>query len=338
MRKALAALAHGLTDDLMTGLAKVKLYPDGFGDIQELEALVARVAAYDGRREAPPIEVQWRGPAKVDRLDGSLVRRGDFRSPAADILPPASQTAPLELRLPAGSSEADRPPVVLLLAATGEQGTTFRRSTSLSLLRRGIGIAMLENPFYGARRPPGQTMAVLRTVRDQFAMNTATVDEAQAILAWLRARGHERVGASGYSQGGMMAAFAGALSDFETVIVPRAAGRSAVPIFTENALGRRFAWDKLAEPFGDEAQARQYFAQCLEPVDVGRFDGPLNPRLAIVVGSKHDRFIRPEEVESLHRHWKGAELRWVDAGHLTGALLGAPAHNRAIVEAFDRFQ
>jgi hypothetical protein len=337
MLDALTARAHAWTDDLVTGIGHMKLYPDGFGDLDELRSLVEVVRGYAGATEAPEIEICWSGPARPDRADGASVRRGRFRSPSAELLPEASRWAPVELRLPGGDSDRRDVPVVLLLAATGEQGFGFRRRASRGLLRNGIGVLLLENPFYGARRPPGQTMALLRTVRDQFAMNTATVDEARALLAWLRQQGHVRVGASGYSQGGMMAAFAAALSPFAVAVVPRAAGRSAVPIFTENALVRRFAWSELARPFGGREAARRFFAECLEPVDVGRFPAPVDPSLAIVVGSRHDRFIRPVEVEALHRHWGGAELRWVEAGHLTGALLGMRAHNRAIVEAFARF-
>jgi len=337
VRKKLAALAHGWTDDVATAIGQVKLYPDGFGDFDALQECVDRVKAYTAASAPAPIDIRWHDPPKTDRLDGSLVRRGEFRSPAAALMPEACATAPVEMRLPRGSRIADRPPMVLLLAATGEQGFTFRRRTSTSLLRRGIGVLMLENPYYGARRPAGQMMAVLRTVRDQFAMNTATVDEARALLSWLQREGYERIGASGYSQGGMMAAFASALTPFPVAVVPRAAGRAAMPIFTQNALMRRFAWDKLAEPFGGIEAARRYFASCLEAVDIGRFPAPRNPKLAIVVGSRHDRFVRPEEVEALHRHWDGADLRWVKAGHLTGAVLGAPAHNRAIADAFARF-
>lgn len=331
------ALAHGLADDVVTGLfARPRLYPDGFGDLDALERLVDRVRGYDRAVEPLPLDVRWEGPARAPARDGVLVRPGRFRSPAADILPPASADGRFELWLPPGTGAAERPPVAVLLAATGEEGFGMRRGLARRLAAAGIGALMLENPFYGARRPPGQRMGLLRTVQDQFAMNCATVDEAVALMAWLRARGHARVGASGYSQGGMMAAFAGALSSAAVAVVPRAAGRAAAPIFTENALSRRFAWDRLARPFGDAELARQHFARCLQAVDVGRFAPPIDPSLCVLVAARHDRFVTPDQALALHRHWPGAELRWLAAGHLTGALRTGD-HFGAIACAFDRF-
>jgi dienelactone hydrolase len=329
------ALAHALADDVVTGLlSRPRLYPDGFGDLAALDRLVELVKGYDRARPPATISVRWDGPAQTQR--GVLLRSGRFRSPAADVLPPASQEAYVQLWLPPATREHDRPPVVILLAATGEEGFAMRRGLARRLAAAGIGALLLENPFYGKRRPPGQRLALLRTVQDQFAMNCATVDEAVALLCWLRARGHERVGASGYSQGGMMAAFAGALAPDRVAAIPRAAGRAAGPIFTENALSRRFAWDRLARPFGDVEAARRHFAACLVAVDVGRFAPPIDPRLCVLVAARHDRFVPPEQATALHEHWQGAELRWLDAGHLTGALRGDD-HFRAIVDAFSRF-
>ncbi len=332
LSRRLRAGAHGLTDELLTRvIGGPKLYPDGFGSLDELQTIIAQVRDYDAQRPPPAIELSWDGPRRRARGRG-WVRRGRFQSPGADVLPEESRVAHVEYYEP---QDTDGGRVCLLLAATGEEGYTLRRRLVSELLRNGIGSLLLENPYYGTRRPRGQKLSLLRTVRDQFAMNTATVDEARALLRWLRGRGHAP-GASGYSQGGMMASFAAALSDFPVAAIPRASGRRAAPIFTENALLRRFAWDALAESFGGREPARRFFAESLQPVDVGRFPAPRCPRAAILVGSVHDRYIRPQEVEELHAHWPGSELRWLETGHLTGALLGQRAHARAIVDAFAR--
>ena len=132
VRKKLAALAHGWTDDVATRVGQVKLYPDGFGDFDALQECVDRVKAYATASDPAPIDIRWHDPPKTDRLDGSLIRRGEFRSPAAELMPTESASAPVEMRLPRGSRITDRPPIVLLLAATGEQGFMFRRRTSTS--------------------------------------------------------------------------------------------------------------------------------------------------------------------------------------------------------------
>ena len=330
LRRRLEATAHTVADELLTRvIGGPKMYARGFGSLQELDTLVDRVRTYDPSRPPARLQMRWTDETKGRR---ARIRRGTFESPAADILPPRTRTGHVELHEPLQGASGR---VCVLLAATGEEGYALRRRLVGDLLREGIGALLLENPFYGVRRPEGQTLSLLRTVRDQFAMNTATVDEARALLRWLRDEGFVP-GASGYSQGGMMTAFAAALSDFPVAAVPCASGLRAGPVFTENALQRRFDWDALARTFGSEGAARRHFAACLDPVDVGRFAPPAHPASAIVVGSRYDGYIPEHEVEALHAHWPGSELRWVPTGHLTGAVLAKRAHLRAIVDAFDR--
>lgn len=331
LRQRLRATAHGWTDELLTRLmGGPKLYPDGFGRLDEVEALVEEIRGYDAAIDVTPLAVEW---AEARPGNGGWVKQGSFRSPAHAMLPPESQRGRVQLHEPKRARSGG--PMVLLLAATGEEGFALRSRIVGPLLREGISALLLENPYYGTRRPQGQQFSLLRTVRDQFAMNTSTVEESRALLRWMHDAGHQP-GASGYSQGGMMASFAAALSAFPVAAVPRASGRRAAPIFTENALQRRFAWGELAKSFGSEDEARAYFAASLEPVDVGRFPAPQCPEAAILLGSVHDRYIPPAEVHELHAHWPGSELRWRETGHLTGALVGQGAHAQAIIDAFAR--
>jgi len=333
VRARVAGLLHGWTDHVASGMfGRARLFAEGFGDLERLDALVERVQGY-APRTAPAIELSWDEPERRDAGGTAIVRRGRFASPARAILPRESAQAFVEWWTPV--IVHGRPRTCLLLAATGEEGFALRRRLAAALVREGIGALLLENPFYGRRRPAGQLLALLRTVAEQFAMNTATVDEAHALLAWLTGQGH-RVGVTGYSQGGMMAAFAAALTTHPVAVIPRASGAAAAAIFTEDALSRRFDWDRLAQPFGDREAARRHFARCLAPIDARRFPPPRAPEAAILVASQHDRFIRVSDVEALHQHWPGSELRWMSAGHLTGALLHGGLQLRAIVDAFDR--
>lgn len=332
LRARLLARAHGWTDDLVSGLAgRPRLFADGFGDRAALARVVERVEQ-QSRHEPAPLDVRWRGPWQPHGR--SFVRSASFDSPAADILHAACREARVECIAPQPACGVG--PACLLLAATGEEGFGLRRRLAVRLVQRGITVWMLENPLYGARRPPGQVLALVRTVAEQFAMNAATVEEAHALLAWCRAIGHRAIAVSGYSQGGMMAAFAAAITPFAVAAIPRAAGASAAAIFTEDALARRFAWDRLAHELGDLDRAKAFFASCLAPVDVRRFPAPCECGAAILVASRHDRFIRVDDVERLHAHWRGSELRWLDAGHLTGAVMHGDAHRDAITDALAR--
>jgi pimeloyl-ACP methyl ester carboxylesterase len=328
LRRAL----HRYTDLALTSLLRgARLYEGGFGDRAELARLVAGVA--EARREdpLPAIDVRWGARQAQARF---VERHARFESPASG-LPEESRDvhfAMLEpVTRPAGARSA-----VVLLAATGEEGYFLRRRFALPLLARGHSVVLVENPFYGLRRPRGQLGPALRTVREQFAMNLATVLEGRALVGWLRAQDHERVVLSGYSQGGIMAAFVSALTPFATGCVPRGAGARVEAIFTTGALSRAMRWDRLAREAGGVDQARAFFAECLAPVRVDLHPPPLDTRACIVVGARHDAFVPPEEAFALHRHWPGAELRWDEAGHITAAMLAQGAHQRAILDALAR--
>ena len=306
-----------------------RLYSEGFGDLAQLEQLVAHVRDFDAQREPEPIEVRWSGP--TSRRGSITARAGTFESPVApSVLPAETRQGHLRLMLPAGK---ERGAVCLHLASTGEQGFVFRTLFATPLVDEGIGALLLENPFYGVRRPRQQFRCSLRSVRDQFAMNYATVVEARCLLAWLRREGYGPIGVTGYSQGGMMAAFAAALTPVPVVAVPRGAADQARPIFLDGELSKSMNWPRLTEQLGD--QARDYFGRCLEPVTVSRFPPPADPSLAIIVNARHDSFVPAQQAIALHRHWAGSELRWLEGGHVTGAL-HLDAQRRAVLDAFAR--
>ena len=223
----------------------------------------------------------------------------------------------------------------ILLASTGEEGFWGRQALARRLLAEGIGSIVLENPYYGSRRPRGQRGPVLRTVVDQFAMNTATVDEARALLGWIRDTGHVP-GVTGYSQGGFMAAFAAAFVDFPVVVVPRAAGTQAAPVLTEWALRRAVHWPSLAREAGSVAAARAELARHLSVVDLTRHPAPVAPALATVLVARHDRVFPLRTGTALHAHWPGSELVVSNAGHVTSVFLDDDVHVKAIVAAFAR--
>ncbi|MFT5354631.1 MAG: hypothetical protein ACI9KE_001838 [Polyangiales bacterium] len=301
-----------------------RLYADGFGKRDQLESLVDSIRDLHDE-PVVSIDIQWGAPK---RFGGSVIRRGVFVSPAAEVLPDEVREVIVEQWLPHPDA-----PRCLLLATTGEEGFMQRRPLARWLSGKGIGSVIVENAYYGQRRPPLQLGAAVRTVADQFAMNLATVIEVRSLLAHFAERGLT-VGATGFSQGGMMAAFGAALSDFPVSVSPRGTGCSAEAVFTSAALTTTMRWDVLAAEAGSMESARRYFAECLEPVRLDRLPAPVAPERAILVASRHDGFIPPSEVHALHEVWKGSELRWLNAGHVTGLVLQHRAHRRAIVDSF----
>jgi hypothetical protein len=318
---------HALTYALNLGL----LYRQGFGDRATLERIVASIETFTPARPAGDVVMRYEGRAKALR-GGGEVRFATFESPAPTPMPSECRTARVQIWTPSRHVSGA---MCILLAATGEEGFRRREWLARRLLAEGVGSVVLENPFYGSRRPRGQRGPVLRTVVDQFAMNTATVDEARALLGWIREAGHVP-GVTGYSQGGFMAAFAAAFVDYPVVVVPRAAGTEAAPVLTEWALSRAVHWPSLARESGGVAAARAELARHLSVVDLTRHPAPVAPDLATVMVARHDRVFPERTGTALHRHWPGSRLVVSNAGHVTSVFLDDQVHVHAVLSAFGR--
>lgn len=324
-------MLHSLADHALTyGMRLGVLYREGFGDRALLERIVASIETLSRARPAGDVVMRYAG--RVRSVRGGDVRMATFESPAPTPMPTECRTARVQIWTPTRHASGA---MCILLASTADEGFRLRESFARRLLAEGIGSIILENPYYGSRRPRGQRGPILRTVLDQFAMNTATVDEARALLGWIRDAGH-LPGVTGYSQGGFMGAFAGALVDFPAVVVPRAAGTHAAPVLTEWALHRAVHWPSLARESGSVAAARAELARHLSPVDLTRHPAPVAPELATVMVARHDRVFPARTGTALHRHWPGSELVVSNAGHVTSLFFDDAEHVRAVVGAFRR--
>lgn len=78
-----------------------------------------------------------------------------------------------------------------------------RHMTALPLLKReGIGALLLENPFYGNRKPLDQTRSQLLHVSDLFTLGLSLMLECLVLKKWLEGEGLGPVGLTGISMGG----------------------------------------------------------------------------------------------------------------------------------------
>ena len=152
---------HWLDRLYAAAVGRPRFFHDGWGDLEAAGDLLDFVRT---PRDPAPIRPDVR---RVTHVDGVHVFEGSFESPSAG-LPPESRKARFELLLPAGHADA---PVCVYLAATGEEDGSRRRRLALPLVRAGIGALLLENPFYGRRRPARQTRERSpqrrRSVRDE---------------------------------------------------------------------------------------------------------------------------------------------------------------------------
>lgn len=57
-----------------------------------------------------------------------------------------------------------------------------------------------------------------------------------------------------------------------------------------------------------------------ECTHLGNFTPPVDPSLSIIVSAKHDAYVPREGIKSIGELWKGCEIRYIDAGHITAFL------------------
>ncbi len=309
-----AALASG----------KRRLFTGGWGD----EALVNRLVETRLDGEPYAVEPVW-GAAK--RQGGVVVSDGWFESPFPG-LPPEAARAHLR-RLSPASDSGEELPAYVVLASSGDEGWAMRSRVWQPLVERGVcEVLLLENPMYGLRRPAGQLGPKIRTVAEHLVMNVGTIAEARALLASLTRQGRRRLGIAGYSMGGCMAAVVAALARQPLAAAIFAAGRSAVPIFTEGLLADGIDFAAL----GGRGPGCGRIASLFSLIDLDRLAPPERPDAAVLVAAKRDGYVFADEVDALATCWRGSELRWVDTGHAGALLFHASTLRQAAVDALAR--
>jgi pimeloyl-ACP methyl ester carboxylesterase len=298
---------------------RLLFFKDGWGDLARLREL--RQA---GVRTAAPrfLTVRWE---ETEEAGTAVLRRGRFTSPYEDLpLPAESREAYLELV-----------PVCLHFAATGDEGFSRRRlALALPLLASGIGSLILENPYYGRRRPPDQHRKMLNRFSDLWAMGGAAVAEGRGLLAWLRQEGHTRLGVCGISMGGSMAAQVAALEPGPVAMVGCVTAHSASAVFTEGILSRYLAWDTLEGQLDGQGGAVALMRELLAITDIRGLPPLKCPSAAFLVAAADDAYVPSASARLLHDHWPGSTLRWLRGGHVGAFLFHRPAFLVAIRDAF----
>lgn len=320
-----------ILDRLYAGQSNKRLFfRQGWGDLPLLKNLLAAGFSIP---PAQDLTIVW-GPERREK--GARIRQGSYVSPFdAPGFPRESRTGHIELVLPPAATHET--PVCLHFAATGDEGFARRRIVlALPLVRYGIGSLILENPFYGKRRPPGQHSKMLNRFVDLYLMGAATVQEGRSLMRWLRAEGYGRLGVCGISMGGQMAAQVGALFPEPVAIAACIAPHSASAVFTEGILKDYLAWDVLNRELEGSGRAFELVREFLDLTDIRHYPIPVRPRACFLVAAAKDAYIPPESAMILHRHWPGSDMRWLKCGHVGAFLFHRRDFLEAIVKAFEK--
>jgi len=298
-----------------------RVFRRGWGDPEALTAYLQEAAAATPLPDLPVAE----GP---ERPVGGLIERDlTFESPGR-YLPEASRLARARLVAPPGATGR----AVVLMASWNDHGYAGRAKLAAGLAARGIASALLEQPFYGARRAvPGDEQPIA-TVADFMWMGRSAVLEGRVLAEYLRRRGY-RVGVSGYSMGGNMAGFLAAAMPFPVATALLAAPFSPGPPFLHGILRTTISWEALG---GDTPEVRDRLSEVLHSASILRFPAPPHTRAAVLVAATRDGYVPTAAAQAVHRHWPGSELEWVNAGHGTLLWFHRDRLVEAVVRSFER--
>ncbi|XP_071664168.1 protein ABHD18 isoform X2 [Patagioenas fasciata] len=210
-----------------------------------------------------------RGSEKVEEQSDCKILEGHFISPLAHyvpgILPVESLVARFQFIIPRRWNSKHRP-VCIHLAGTGDHHFWRRRTLMARPMIKEACMAslLLENPYYGCRKPKDQLRSCLKNVSDLFVMGGALVLESAALLHWLEREGYGPLGMTGISMGGHMASLAVTNWPKPLPLIPCLSWSTASAVFTTGVLSKAVNWRELEKQYYTQTVYEEEIIQMLE--------------------------------------------------------------------------
>jgi len=260
-------------DVLYRSLLLTNFFTKGWGKPEDLKSifelrrrLAKRSEALTYVNKTHPITI-----TKDEKWSDHRRIEGQFRTPFADylphLLPPESQTAYFQAILPLKEANQGRlKPICIHYAGTGDHFFWRRRRLmALPLLKeRGVSSIILENPFYGLRKPKEQFRSSLQQVSDLFVMGAALILESIVIMNFCEREGFSPIIAHGISMGGHMASLGATVWDKPIGLVPCLSWTSASLTFTKGALTGAINWDLLEKQYCQHDAYKEVVVKMIE--------------------------------------------------------------------------
>ncbi|XP_058794715.1 protein ABHD18 isoform X2 [Phymastichus coffea] len=415
--------------------------PDNLRRIFKFRKVVSnREACYNLISRDYPITI-----TKDEKWSDCHVVEGQFESPfeknLPGIMPEEAKTAYFQMILPKEWSSKKIRPMCLHLAGTGDHYFWRRRNlVAKPLLKEsGIGSILLENPFYGLRKPKDQIRSSLHNVSDIFIMGGCLIMESIVILNWCEQQGYGPLGLTGLSMGGHMASLAATNWPKPIPLVPCLSWSTASPVFTQGVMSASINWALLESQYFENKEYQNDLAKMVKIIDqdeaflagqhfakhfpasmkrfrkiqsegiedvnnnqivsyngngttekqqiaeetaaaklfplnllssrfrnpqqetlkdkkwrehealqfmrgimdecthLQNFERPVDTELIIAVCARDDAYVPRDDCIGLEQIWPGAEIRFVDAGHVSAYLLYQKMFRQTIAEAFQRY-
>jgi len=270
-------------DQIYRSLLLTKFFTKGWGNPANLKRLFEFRKVLSCRESCQKL-VPLDYPVQIDQdrtYREERIIEGQFVSPLTlhlpNIMPKESEIARFQMILPKNWNTRLKP-VCIHLAGTGDH-YFWRRRTFLArplLKEAGIASILLENPYYGVRKPKQQIRSSLHNVSDLFVMGGALVLESIVLLRWCEQQGFGPLGMTGISMGGHMSSVAVANWHKPISHVPIMSGCTASYTFTQGVLSGAIPWQLLQEQYFADSSFEQEVAKLIESPELGRSDGMFN--------------------------------------------------------------
>ncbi|XP_026522797.1 protein ABHD18 [Notechis scutatus] len=258
-------------DVLYRRLLLTKLFIQGWGRPEDLKRIF-EFRKIIGNREKCQNLVPRDYPVhinKVEEQSDCKILDGHFISPLAhyvpDIMPSESITARFQFIVPKRWKSKYKP-VCIHLAGTGDHYFWRRRTLMARPMIKEACMAslLLENPYYGYRKPKDQLRSCLKNVSDLFVMGGALVLESATLLHWLEKEGYGPLGMTGISMGGHMASLAVSNWPKPLPLVPCLSWSTASGVFTTGVLSKAVNWRELEKQYYTQSVYEEEIIQMLE--------------------------------------------------------------------------
>ncbi|XP_062528981.1 protein ABHD18 isoform X4 [Bombyx mori] len=135
------------------------------------------------------------------------------------------------------------------------------------LKEAGIGGIILENPFYGLRKPIDQIRSSLHNVSDIFVMGGCLILESLVLFHWCERNGLGPLGVTGLSMGGHMASLAATNWPKPLVLVPCLSWSTASAVFLQGVMAHSINWDLLEDQYLSDGEYREKLSKMVTIVD-----------------------------------------------------------------------
>ncbi|XP_025084839.1 LOW QUALITY PROTEIN: protein ABHD18-like [Pomacea canaliculata] len=257
-------------DHLYRRLLLTKFFTKGWGKPENLKRLFDFRKVISNRELCRHL-VPQDYPIHIDKevYDGDCrILVGHFLSPFTHhmpgIMPKEVETARFQVILPMQWKHTLKP-VCLHLAGTGDHFFWRRRLLMAKPLLKESGIAsiLLENPYYGTRKPKDQLRSSLHNVSDLFVMGGALILESLALLHWCQRQGFGPLGLTGISMGGHMASLAATNWHEPISLIPCLSWSTASAVFTQGVMRKAISWKTLKNQFFENSVYQEEISKLL---------------------------------------------------------------------------